>query len=55
MNLYLDWDKDITIVEGVFDAIVAGNAIPLLGSTLRENSYIFQKIVDKCEQDIYCP
>jgi len=49
-ELYLDWDKDITIVEGVFDAIVAGNAIPLLGSTLRENSYIFQKIVDKCKK-----
>ena len=44
-ELYLDWNKDITIVEGVFDAIVARNAIPLLGSTLRENSYIFQKIV----------
>jgi hypothetical protein len=49
-DLYLDWDKDITIVEGVFDAIVAHNAIPLLGSTLRENSYIFQKIVDKCDK-----
>ena len=46
-ELYLDWNKDITIVEGVFDAIVVGNAIPLLGSTLREDSYIFQKIVDK--------
>ena len=49
-ELYIDWNKDITIVEGVFDAIVAGNAIPLLGSTLRENSYIFQKIVDNCEK-----
>jgi len=47
-ELYLDWSKDITIVEGVFDAIVARNAIPLLGSTLRESSYIFQKIVEKC-------
>ena len=47
-ELYLDWNKDITIVEGVFDAIVAGNAIPLLGSTLRENSYIFQKIIANC-------
>ena len=47
-ELYLDWYKDITIVEGAFDAIVAGNAIPLLGSTLREDSYIFQKIVAKC-------
>ena len=24
-ELYLDWNKDITIVEGVFDAIVARN------------------------------
>ena len=49
-ELYLDWDKDITIVEGVFDAIVARNAIPLLGSTLRENSYIFQTIANKCKR-----
>jgi hypothetical protein len=48
-ELYLDWNKDITIVEGVFDAIVARNSIPLLGSTLREDSYIFQKIVDNCD------
>ena len=49
-ELYLDWNKDITIVEGAFDAIVAGNAIPLLGSTLRENSYVFQKILDNCDK-----
>tara|TARA_E500000331_G_C17257527_1_gene713750 strand:- start:2159 stop:2965 length:807 start_codon:yes stop_codon:yes gene_type:complete len=49
-DLYLDWEKDVTIVEGVFDAIVARNAIPLLGSTLRENSHIFQKIVDNCDK-----
>tara|TARA_R110002012_G_scaffold105665_4_gene246723 strand:- start:483 stop:1148 length:666 start_codon:yes stop_codon:yes gene_type:complete len=49
-ELYLDWDKDITIVEGVFDAIKATNAIPLLGSTLRENSYSFQKIVENCDK-----
>ena len=47
-ELYLDWDKDIVLVEGVFDAIVAENAIPLLGSTLREDSYAFQRIVEKC-------
>ena len=49
-ELYLDWNKDITIVEGVFDAIKATNAIPLLGSTLRENSYSFQKIVENCDK-----
>jgi DNA primase len=44
-ELYVNWDEDIIIVEGVFDAIKAGNAIPLLGSTLRENSALFQAIV----------
>ena len=46
-ELYVDWDSDITLVEGAFDAIVAGNAIPLLGSTLRDRSTLFQKIVQK--------
>ena len=45
-ELFIDWDEDINIVEGVFDAIVAGpNSIPILGSTLRENSRLFQQIV----------
>ncbi len=31
-ELFLDWDNDLTIVEGAFDAIVAGpNAVPILG------------------------
>ena len=45
-ELLVDWEREITLVEGVFDAIVAGeNSIPLLGSTLRENSNLFRKIV----------
>ena len=45
-ELYVDWDEPVTLVEGVFDAVVAGeNSIPLLGSTLRENSKLFQAIV----------
>jgi DNA primase len=44
-ELYVDWSTDVVIVEGVFDAIKAGNAVPLLGSTLRENSKLFKQIV----------
>ncbi len=45
-ELYIDWDEPIILVEGVFDAIVVGqNAIPILGSTLREESKLFQAIV----------
>ena len=41
----IDFSKPLVLVEGVFDAIVAGdNAIPILGSTLREDSKLFQAI-----------
>jgi len=47
-ELYLEWDTDLVITEGAFDAIVAGpNAVPLLGSTLRSNSKLFMKILQK--------
>jgi len=52
-ELYLDLDQDLVIVEGIFDAIIAGpNAVPILGSTLRENSKLFQMIV-KNDTPIY--
>ena len=44
-ELYVDWNNDLCIVEGAFDAIVAGNAVPLLGSSLREGSKLFKEIV----------
>ena len=45
-NLFVDWSSDIVLVEGVFDAIVAGrNSVPLLGSTLNQNSVLLQNIV----------
>ena len=44
-ELYIDWDEPVVLVEGVFDAIVAGeNTIPILGSTLRTESKLFQAL-----------
>ena len=52
-HLYVDWDSDLIIVEGVFDALVSGpNTVPILGSTLREDSQLFQEIV-KHDTPIY--
>lgn len=45
-ELYIDWDTDLIIVEGIFDAIVAGNAVPILGSSLRKNSKLIKRIVE---------
>lgn len=45
-DLFVDWTSDIVLVEGVFDAIVAGrNSVPLLGSTLNQDSLLLRKIV----------
>ena len=45
-DLMVDWNTDIVLVEGVFDAIRAdANAVPLLGSQLNEKSILFQKII----------
>lgn len=46
-ELYIDWDDDLIIVEGVFDAIVAGNAVPILGSSLRESSALVRRVVER--------
>jgi len=45
-ELYVDFKNDLVVVEGVFDAIVCENSVPLLGSTLNENSKLFSKIVE---------
>jgi DNA primase len=44
-ELFIDWNRDLTIVEGVFDALVVGNAVPILGSTLRKGSDLLRQIV----------
>lgn len=45
-DLFVDWSSDIILVEGVFDAITAGrNAVPILGSTLNQNSILLRRIV----------
>jgi DNA primase len=44
-ELFVDWDDDVVLCEGVFDAIKVPNSVPILGSTLREDSKLFQQIV----------
>ena len=49
-ELYVDWSRDIILVEGAFDAIRShciGTPIPLLGSTLRVESKLFQNLVNR--------
>ena len=44
----IEWDRQVVLVEGVFDAIKAGdNSIPMLGSWIDESHYLFKKIVQE--------
>jgi len=52
-ELFLNFREDLVVVEGVFDAVNAGNnSVPLLGSTLSEQSKLLQKIV-KYDTPVY--
>lgn len=51
-ELMIDWDEDVVLCEGVFDALKIPNSVPILGSTLREDSKLFQQIV-KNDSAIY--
>lgn len=45
-ELFVNWDQDVVLVEGVFDAIKAGdNSIPLLGSYLNYKKKLFKQCV----------
>ena len=44
-ELFVNWNEDLILTEGVFDAVVAGNAVPILGSTLRSDAELIRKIV----------
>ena len=48
----IQWDADITLVEGPFDSIVVPNSIPLLGKALNEKYAIYQKLFEKANANI---
>lgn len=48
----IQWDADITLVEGPFDHIVVPNSIPLLGKVLKPDFKLYQAIVSKANGNI---
>lgn len=46
----IDWDKDITLVEGVFDSIFIPNSIPMLGKHM--SKLLFNTLYDKAKGNI---
>lgn len=56
-DLFINWNKPIMLVEGVFDAIKSFDiiqSVPLLGSYLSEDSLLFSKILKHKPKVIIC-
>ena len=50
----VNWNEDLYIVEGVFDAIVSNkNSVPLLGSYVSENSYLMHRLLHHKKRVIF--
>lgn len=43
---FIDWGKPVVLTEGVFDAIVLYNAVPLLGSKIEGHKKLLRKIFE---------
>ena len=48
----IEWDADVTLVEGPFDHLVVPNSIPLLGKSLKSNDKLFYILREKCNANI---
>lgn len=48
----IQWDADITLVEGPFDHIVVPNSIPLLGKSLKTDFTLYQELATRANSCI---
>ena len=48
----LQWDADITLVEGPFDHIVVPNSVPLLGKALNKEYKLYWDLISKCNGNV---
>ena len=48
----IQWDADVTLVEGPFDHLVVPNSIPLLGKALNQGYKLYWDLLSKCNGNI---
>lgn len=48
----IQWDADVTLVEGPFDHVVVPNSIPLLGKALNYEFKLYKKLFEKCNANV---
>ena len=48
----IQWDADITLVEGVFDHIVVPNSVPLLGKALNKDYKLYWELITRANANV---
>ena len=48
----IQWDADITLVEGTFDHIVVPNSIPLLGKALNKDYKLYWELISRANGNV---
>lgn len=48
----IQWDCDVTLVEGPFDHLVVPNSLPLLGKALKQDFKLYSKIMNNCNANV---
>ena len=48
----IQWDADITLVEGTFDHIVVPNSVPLLGKSLNKEYKLYWELITKANGNV---
>ena len=48
----VQWDADVTLVEGPFDHLVVPNSIPLLGKALNQGYKLYWDLISKCNANV---
>lgn len=48
----IQWDADITLVEGPFDHIVVPNSVPLLGKSLNQSYKLYWELITKANANV---
>lgn len=54
-ELFIDWDDNLFIVEGMFDYLkIEGNGLCLVGSLINEESSLFSKLIQHKKEKYFC-
>lgn len=54
-DIYIDWEEDLYITEGIFDEIkINNNTVSLLTSELNENTWLFSNLIKHQQRKILC-